>query len=72
MAISKLFNPKVGALAGEMFVSPPISPEVGPSFEATSGGEACNPLTFSGADQGKSLKLSPKRIVSKAREPFDY
>lgn len=72
MATSKLFNPQVRALAGDMFVNPPITPEVGPSFEATSGGEAPNPLSFSGASQAKSLKLQPKRIVSKAREPFDY
>lgn len=72
MATSKLFNPTIKAMGNDMFVGPPIRPELDPSFEATSGGEACYPLSLGAANPTKKLPLADKRIVSRSQEDFDY
>ncbi len=72
MATSKLFTPRVANLRSDTFVGAPARPEVEPTFAATSGGEACNPLTFGGANGEKEMPLQKKLIVSKSRNEFDY
>ena len=72
MAASKLFTPAVKNPRSDMFVGVPARPEVDPSFEATSGGEACYPLALGAANQTRKMPLQDRRIVSRSQEDFDY